>query len=146
MQFTDAEFLSAKEKQQVLNAWKTFLKYGCKRQHFTKALYSHLIQHCSFIAHLNLDGFYATYFEQPSLTAKFFTQFDRSTGCRSVEYGAFWWWEDQRYRDLNEAMVDAAEPYLGHLYQRCRDLERDQDLAQAQALLQKHGITNPITG
>jgi hypothetical protein len=51
LSFKDEKFMSAAEKRLVLNAWKTFLKHGCQKDHFTERLYDHLIYHCSFIAH-----------------------------------------------------------------------------------------------
>ncbi len=43
--------MSAAQKTTVLRAWIRFLKSGLRFDQFTKALYDHLIQHCSFIAH-----------------------------------------------------------------------------------------------
>jgi hypothetical protein len=60
--FIDEPFMSAKEKEVVLNAWTRFLKNGCKFQDFTDALYRHLTLHCSFIAHYDRLGFYEFYF------------------------------------------------------------------------------------
>ncbi len=59
-EFKDVKFLSADDKRKILTAWERFLKNGLRRQDFTKRLYSHLIQHCEFIAHYDLDGFYGT--------------------------------------------------------------------------------------
>ena len=55
--FTDVKFMTAMDKHVVAIAWERFLKSGCSRFQFSKALYSHLIQHCSFIAHYDIDGF-----------------------------------------------------------------------------------------
>lgn len=60
--FTDAHFMSAREKQKVVNNFKKFLKNNCSETTFTKALYNHLHLHCGFIAHYNINGFYNTYF------------------------------------------------------------------------------------
>lgn len=67
-EFKDTKFMTAKEKQTVIRAWERFLKNGCKPNDFTKALYHHLINHCSFIAHYDLGGFYSTYFSEPEDT------------------------------------------------------------------------------
>jgi hypothetical protein len=50
-EFQDVRFMSAAQKTTVLRAWIRFLKSGLRCDQFTKALYDHLIQHCSFIAH-----------------------------------------------------------------------------------------------
>ena len=47
--FADERFISTAEKELTLSAWKTFLKHGCKLEHFTERLYHHLTQHCSFM-------------------------------------------------------------------------------------------------
>src|SRR5207245_10219143 len=49
--FRDAEFMSAREKALVLKAWVRFLKNGLREEDFSDRLYTHLINHCSFIAH-----------------------------------------------------------------------------------------------
>lgn len=138
-QFTDTKFMSAQEKRQVLRAWERFLKNGCRREDFTKALYEHLIQHCSFIAHYDLNGFYQTYFLEGDDTAHFLTQFDLSKGCLSVEYGGGWWLNGD-YADLNHAMVDVAAKYITALTQQALARQRKADIERARALLAKHGI------
>jgi len=137
--FTSVEFMSAKEKYAVLRDWEKFIIDICLGK-FTQRLYHHLTQHASFIAHYDRFGFYNTYFESPAETAKFFTQFDREKDCRSVEYGNTYWFTDEKYGDLNKAMVDAVEPLLPKIYGRLKVDERAQDLAQAHALLNKHGV------
>ena len=136
----DAQFMPAKEKETVLRQWKTFLKHGCKWEHFHKALYNHAIQHMSFIAHYNRLGFYETYFVKPETKRKFFSQFDRDRGCVSVEYGMRGWLTDPDYADINGALVDAAEPYLNKLYSEAHTDERQRDLTIAQSLCEKHGV------
>ena len=118
-QFSDATFMSAAQKRNVLRAWLRFVKSGFELRWFTKALYEHLIQHCSFIANYNRGGFYDTYFQQPEATQRFLDQFDRSKGCLSVEYGGGWWLGDDRneYHDINNAMVDAIQDLIPEL--RC---------------------------
>ena len=111
--FKDVRFLSAREKAQVLKQWETFLKYGCKKEHFTKLLYNHLTTHCSFIAHYDLHGFYATYFEEGEDTVRFLSQFDNSQGIpRSVEYGMTGWITNDEYYDINIAMCQIAVRYI----------------------------------
>ena len=73
--FTDARFMTARQKDRVLKDWRKFLRHGLKKQDFTKRLYEHLHLHCGFIAHYNLQGFYATYFEAGQDTERFFEAF-----------------------------------------------------------------------
>jgi hypothetical protein len=115
--FTDAEFMTADEKRLVLKQWCRFVAGGFKREHWTKRVYQHLINHCSFIAHFNANGFYAHYFSDSTMTRKFLSQFDRKAGCVSVEYGMTYWIRggndvSSQYYDLNNAMVDAVAPVL----------------------------------
>lgn len=60
--FEDVEFMSANEKMKVYKKWIQFLNTHFKQTQFTKHLYNHLYQHCGYIAHYNLNGFYGNYF------------------------------------------------------------------------------------
>ena len=91
------KFMSAEEKEKVLKDWQRFIESDFSQTRFTKALYNHLIQHCSFIAHYNQAGFYGTYFEDPEDTMRFLKQFDRDLGCKSVEYGMDYWITGEDY-------------------------------------------------
>lgn len=132
-QFSDAEFMSAKEKSLVLRDWIKFFKRGLRFEDFTERLYKHLINHCSFIAHYNRAGFFSTYFDRPQDTSHFLNQFDRSKGCVCVEYGMTHWIRCQQYYDLNNAMVDAIAEMLPDLRERAKDKE----VENAQLALQK---------
>ena len=137
----DTEFLSAKEKVQVLKAWKRFLESGCRRDYFTEAVYKHLTLHCCFIAHFNRAGFYDTYFEHGDDLAHFLTQFDNSKGIpQSIEYGAIWWYADSRYNDINAEMCRIAMPLIPALTGRAKAEQRAEDIEHARRLLAKHGI------
>jgi hypothetical protein len=92
---------------------------------FTKRLYEHLIQHCSYIAHFCRRGFYQTYFADPEALQRFLDQFDRLKGCVSTEYGMTYWIRDgndvsQEYYDLNNALVDAIADMLPALREEAR--------------------------
>lgn len=136
--FSDGEFMSARQKELVLGAWVRFLKRGLRFADFTKRLYDHLILHCSFIAHYDRGGFYRTYFESGEETARFLSQFDNRGECRSVEYGGGWMQGD--YADLNRAMVEEAAPYIPALIENAHESQRETDLAEAKRLLAKHGL------
>ncbi len=136
----DTEFMTGKEKMRVLHDWESFLKNGCDRVHFTKALYHHLEQHCSFIAHYDINGFYETYFEEPDDTVTFLTQFDRSKGLRSCEIGLDYWVNYPDMNDINNAMCDIAGKYIPALVSDAGSRQRDLDVKRARLLLAKHGI------
>ena len=145
-EFKDVQFMTAKEKELVLKAWEKFLKNGCRREDFTERLYHHLMQHCSFIAHYNRGGFFATYFERGDDTAHFLTQFDRSKGCKSVEYGRTDWVVgendvSQGYYDINNAMVDVAAKYIPALTMKAQQDQKAADIHVAKRLLAKHDIS-----
>lgn len=153
--FADSQFMTAEEKRLVLKQWKTFLKHGCKRQHFTSRLYKHLINHCSFIAHYNQGGFYRTYFERGDMVVKFLSQFDHRNASTnrpswtspdlkpgippSFEYGSTYWATGD-YADINKAMINVAAEYIPALLKEAQDRQRQGDISQAEALLAKHGI------
>ena len=50
MMFTDARFMTARQKDLVLKDWQRFLRRGLRREDFSKRLYEHLHLHCGFIA------------------------------------------------------------------------------------------------
>ena len=140
--FTDTKFMSAKEKELTLKAWKTFLKHGLQRQHFTKRLYNHLIQHCSFIAHYNADGFYSYYFTNPNRTKDFIGQFDNDKGFQSVEYGGTGWLASEDYGDINAAMCVAVTEYKADIYANCQSEDFKRDTATIAAIMAKHQLGN----
>ena len=136
-QFTDVQFMTAKEKSLVLRAWKLFIKSGFNPDKFTNRLYEHLISQCSFIAHYNRGGFFETYFVDPNMTISFLRQFDREQGCVSVEYGMTYWIRDgndvcSEYYDLNNAMVDTLEPFLKGAYAKLTDAATDNRTSMAE--------------
>lgn len=139
----DTQFMSAAEKEKVLRQWKSFLASGLQWEKFTKPLYHHLIQHCSFIAHYDRSGFYATYFQEGDDTAHFLSQFDgrkavRSGIPKSVEYGMTWWVSGD-YVDINMAMIDIAGKYIPDLLARATNSQMTADLNQAKILAERWG-------
>jgi hypothetical protein len=137
--FRDAEFMSARDKQLVLKAWVRFLKNGLRFENFPKRLYEHLHLHRSFIAHYNLAGFYAEYFENGQDTVRFLSQFDSRGECRSVEYGGPWR-QSRESADLNEAMLEEGSRFIPALIEEAQTAQRDADIAVAHMLLAKHGL------
>lgn len=140
----DSKFMPAETKRRVLKQWETFLKSGCAREKFTKPLYNHLIQHCSFIAHYDINGFYATYFESGDNTVNFLSQFDSREGMpKSIEYGMTSWLIDEEYHDINSEMVRIAGKYIPVLVKQAETRQKQNDIHLAKLLLTKHGITLP---
>jgi hypothetical protein len=137
--FRDVEFMSAREKRLVLNAWVRFLKNGLRFEDFSDRLYRHLTLHCSFIAHYNRAGFYQTYFENGEDSARFLSQFDKRGECQSVEYGGSWWLNGD-YEDVNRAMIEEASGYIPGLLEKAQAKARESDLAEARRLAAKHGF------
>lgn len=136
--FAEAKYMTARQKQLVLGDWLRFLKSGLAHKQFSKRLYNHLIQHCSFIAHYNREGFYSTYFRSGDDVVRFLSQFDGTTSCSSVEYG--WpWWQHGEYEDLNRAMIEVATPLIPDLKKQVFAAQEATDVAQATALLAKYG-------
>ena len=139
----DVKFMSAQEKRAVLRAWELFVDSSFDRSKFTKALYNHLIMHCSFIAHYDQNGFYETYFSRPSDTVHFISQF---TDGRSIEYGDMSWLNSPDYSDINQAMcsyMQEKEASLRPLRDTFRDKQRAEDLALARKILKKYDIAIP---
>jgi len=100
--------------------------------------------HCSFIAHYNIHGFYATYFESGDDTVHFLSQFDDRNGIpKSVEYGMTYWLTDEEYYDINSEMVRIAGKYIPVLIKRAQALQKSADILLAAALLGKHGLKLP---
>lgn len=95
--FTDAQFMTAKEKEMVAKAFDRFLKSNFDNRNFTKRLYDHLHLHCGFIAHYDINGFYATYFEDHADTVSFLDRLFKDRYALNL----------REYEDLGKAMVES---------------------------------------
>jgi len=143
----DSRFMDVADKARALKQWETFLKRGLRRQNFTKPLYHHLTQHCSFIAHYDLDGFYETYFHEGEDTVRFLSQFDNRNGIpASVEYGMTYWYTDTDYNDINSEMCKIASKYIPSLLKAAQQSQKNNDILQAKALLAPYGLKVAIRG
>jgi len=121
--FTDAEFMTAKEKVLVLKSWTTFLKYGLQKKHFSKRLYEHLHLHSGFIANFSLHGFYSTYFEAGQDVLRFFDCFCNHTAIAD-------------YADLNTAMREVYSKYQDTINKQAEDNITDR-LNQLEACVKR---------
>lgn len=99
--FADVRFQSAAEKTQVYKAWIRFLNSNFDRSKFTKAIYSHLMMHCGFIAHYDINGFYAEQLGDPTRRREFIESFLSHNMLESHAAGG------PDYTDINEAMAEA---------------------------------------
>ena len=130
--FKDSEFMTAREKRLVLANWKRFLKHGLKEKHFTKRLYNYLHLHCGFIAHYNIGGFYATYFEHGAEPIGFHaTHFEHGADTieffkRFSETTQNYWAKD--YKDLNTAMLKVYQVHQASIEKKASDdIDRSLD-------------------
>jgi hypothetical protein len=121
--FTDVEFMAARDKELVLKNWRTFLKYGLQKQHFTKRLYEHLHLHCGYVANFNIYGFYSTYFEAGQDTERFFEHFCTYTVSH---YGA-----NSDYDDVNTAMRQVYEEHKAEILSKAQaDINHSLDVLE----------------
>jgi hypothetical protein len=111
--FTDAEFMTAREKALVLKDWERFLRSRLRKTHFTKRLYEHLHLHCGFIAHYNIRGFYSEYFEAGADIERFFEHFCSYTAQNLGAYA--------EYDDLHVAMRGAFDHHKASITQQVEE-------------------------
>ena len=103
--FTDEKWMSAEQKYKVLRAWQDFIRNGFQYEDFSDALYQHLIQHASFIAHFNRHTFWQVYFNNTfGYFARFINQFGGD--LRSAELAFDDWMESRTGCDLNAALIN----------------------------------------
>ena len=133
MEFADAKFLSAVEKEKVLKQWIRFLDSDFDKQAFGEALYTHLMQHCSFIAHYDRGGFWSTYFADEADTPDFLQQFDKDKDYESFEYGCISGWigcvASEPYEDINRAMIAEFEKRKQSIYAKLKVKDKENKLA-----------------
>jgi hypothetical protein len=122
--FADAKFMTAKEKELVFKNWKTFLKHGLKKQHFTKRLYKYLYLHCGFIAHYNIQRYWSTFFEAGHDTERFFELFCTHTAAN--------YRSNVDYDDINAAMRQVYEEHKAQILTKAEaDISHSLDVLEA---------------
>jgi hypothetical protein len=73
-EFSPTQWDSAEDKARFTNALMKFIAHEFPRQSFTKSLYQRLSNTFGHIAHHNLDGFYAVFFERDADKVVFLQQ------------------------------------------------------------------------
>ena len=73
-EFSPTQWDSAEDKARFANALMKFIAHEFPRQSFTKSLYQRLSNTFGHIAHHNLDGFYAVFFERDTDKVVFLEQ------------------------------------------------------------------------
>ena len=141
MMFTDAQFMTAPEKELVLKAWEKFLRHGLGKAQFTKRLYEHLHLHCGFIAHYHIHGFYSEYFQAGQDIERFFEQFCSYTAQNLGAYA--------EYDDLHVAMRAAYERHKASITRQAEaDVTRRIEILDAsiQQAKQDRGFAKQLLG
>lgn len=69
--YTATQCYSAADKEKFVKHFHRFVKSGFKKTLFHKNFYKHLSCMFGHIAHFNVHGFYATWFETPEDIARF---------------------------------------------------------------------------
>ena len=126
--FTDAQFMTARQKNLVLKDWRRFFQHGLRREDFFKRLSEHLPLHCWFIAHYHIHGFYSEYFEAGQDIERFFKNFCDYT---AQNFGAC-----AEYDDLNTAMRQEYDLHREAITRKAAD-DVESDLALLDAAVQR---------
>lgn len=71
-QFTPTEFSTTKDKAKFANHFVRFVESGFNENLFHKWFYTRLSMTFGHIAHYNIHGFYATWFEDTDMQMEFF--------------------------------------------------------------------------
>ncbi len=127
--------MTAQQKSRVLQAWRRFLHGGLGESQFTKALYTHLYIGVPFIAHYDQQGFYNACFRHGDDTIRFFAT------LRDFIEGPMSNLRNPDYDDINRALIAELNACEADLVAAARAKQKAADLAAADKLLAKHGLT-----
>lgn len=125
----DGQYLKASEKEKIAKDFERFVKGGFKQSQFTKALYKHLSLHFGFIAHYDINGFYAARFANPQGRVQTFEQ---------IITASQWTFKDENTSgnaDLNRAIQKTVIEQLGTVAKNAK-AEHAQNLRNRIAGLQ----------
>lgn len=142
--FRAVQFMAKHDKELVLKQWRLFLDSGFDRAKFTKRLYQHLILHCSFIAHYNINGFWVHYFAPGNEIRQlaFIRQFNRgeNPAGKAAELNMAYWVRGHEYSDINRAMIDVMTKRASQLkdvIECTREANMVTEIARLQAALRE---------
>ncbi|MEH0110631.1 hypothetical protein V6N00_13045 [Tersicoccus sp. MR15.9] len=83
-ELVDDEYATAEKKRRALAAFTRFVDSGFEGERFTRAVYDLLTVRLDFIAHYDLGGFFAYYFENgPAGVREFFDELHHAIGVRA---------------------------------------------------------------
>ena len=139
--FTDTEFMTAKEKTMVYKTWVRFIDLLADgdiinaEKAFSNRLYTHLMQNCGYIAHYDKNGFWHTYFEGYVNVDSFFKNWEN-------DYKG--WMND--YSDINKAMQEYVAPKIKDIIALQYSKERKDAILQAKHAVKQYGLTAEILG
>lgn len=83
-QFAGTRCSTAADKAKAVNAYVRFVRSGFKKPLFTRAVYTFLHVHLSFIAHYDRDGFYYHFFTSEKGLSEFMWEFERRIGTLAM--------------------------------------------------------------
>jgi hypothetical protein len=127
--FESVQFMTAKEKFNVVKAMEKFLKNDFSETTFTDALYKHLTLHCGYIAHFNRNGYWFYYFdpESPESVLSWAKELVSS-------------FDQREYKDINNIIKEMVDQKMKDHIQVLNKKARERDLAAAEKLLNRHGF------
>lgn len=133
--YPETKFMTSAQQERT---FKTFKKVIDKRDSslIDKNLYEHLHLHCGFIAHYDIHGFRATYSGIEGFR-DFVKHFDLNN--QKMIYWRHWLCGD--YKEVNTDMAKHVTAKAPVIYAELETQKRNADIALAQALLKKHGVS-----
>jgi|GEM_PF-4399052 hypothetical protein len=134
--YPDTKYLTGKDQEKLFKEFKRVID---KRDSslIKKALYTFLHCNTGFIYHYNIHGFRETYSELGF--RDFIIHFDL------LHSGHYPWLLNRNsdYYALIKDMANYATAHASNIYAELDNRQRNSEIALAQRLLQKHGVTIP---
>jgi hypothetical protein len=127
--FTDEQYLTSAEKQDILYGWQRFIRSGFREIFFTPQVYRFLADHAAFMAHRDRKTFWNYYFNSDIFRLRvFINQFGGSLVSAETQTTG---WLNGPAADLKEAMCAEMGRLYGPVTQILDDLEyRHQEMVQ----------------
>ncbi len=135
--FIDVQFMTALEKTRAHRDWCRLVQHVCQSgvsvdcpRAFTQAVYNQLHQHCGFIAHYDLSGFWSAQLSTASRALAFF---------RSITDGISDWGLAD-YSDLNRSMEVEVRKHWAALSEKLTCAQRDDAVRDIKAIAAAAGL------